>query len=289
MKKNKTIQEIYSNHNGYVSDKWSIYLTEYNRLFMHLTESPIQLLEIGVQNGGSLEIWGQFFPKASCIIGCDINKECAKIIYSDNRIKLVIGDINNIKTRNKIISYSKEFDIIIDDGSHTSSDIIKSFLTLFPLVVTHGIYVIEDLHCSYWKKFEGGLYAKKSSMNFLKALADIINYEHWGVVKSKTEFLSNFGICQTQEIEALLSEIHSIQFINSMCIITKRVAEENTLGVRHVVGCQQLVAENKYANGTYSAPIPQDICQSDLDHKTATDLNARIAELESSLAAADKK
>jgi hypothetical protein len=43
-----------------------------------------------------------------------------------------------------------------------------------------GIYIVEDLCCSYWQDFEGGLNDEASSMAFFKSLVDVINHEHWG-------------------------------------------------------------------------------------------------------------
>ena len=53
---NKTLHQLYSKHNGKVSDKWSLYLMEYDRLLNDYRDKPMRLLEIGIQNGGSLEI-----------------------------------------------------------------------------------------------------------------------------------------------------------------------------------------------------------------------------------------
>lgn len=53
----KTLQQLYQEHHGKVSDKWSLYLAEYDRLLSPYRERAVNLLEIGIQNGGSLEIW----------------------------------------------------------------------------------------------------------------------------------------------------------------------------------------------------------------------------------------
>ena len=78
---NKTLRELYAEHAGKVSDKWALYLREYDRLFNDYRHQPIRLLEIGVQNGGSLEIWDQYFSNAVCLLGCDINPDCSKLQY----------------------------------------------------------------------------------------------------------------------------------------------------------------------------------------------------------------
>ena len=111
-----------------------------------------------MQNGGSLEIWARYFPCAAVIAGCDIDPGCAQLAFEDKRIAVVVGDANSDRTQARILEHSAEFDILIDDGSHTSSDIVKSFARYFPCLAENGFYIIEDLHCSYWREFEGGLF-----------------------------------------------------------------------------------------------------------------------------------
>ncbi len=47
-----TLKRFYTDHRGKVSDRWSLYLTEYDRLLAAFRNKPIGLLEIGGQNGG---------------------------------------------------------------------------------------------------------------------------------------------------------------------------------------------------------------------------------------------
>ena len=145
---NKNLIELYAEHKGKVSDKWSLYLEIYDRIFKDMREDALALLEIGIQNGGSLEIWARFFPLANSIIGCDINSKCLNLKYLEQNIKLVVGDANELATRQAILSISNAFDIVIDDGSHRSSDIIKSFCLYFPSINPSGLFIAEDLHCS---------------------------------------------------------------------------------------------------------------------------------------------
>ena len=180
----KTLKEIYKNHSGKVSDKWNIYLDTYEEKLSSLKKSPIKLFEIGVLNGGSLEIFSKYFENAELILGCDIDKNCQKLKYNENNIKLIVGDVNNEKISNQIIK-NGDFDIIIDDGSHTSKDIVTSFCKYFKHLKYNGTYIVEDLHASYQKEHGGGLFYPISSMNFFKKLVDIINFEHWGVNKDK--------------------------------------------------------------------------------------------------------
>ncbi len=256
--KNKTLLELYASHQGKVSDKWSLYLSEYDRLFNDYRNGSISLLEIGIQNGGSLEIWSSYFPKANHIIGCDINPKCADLTYTDKKIAVVVGDANSEQAYENITKLSNSFDIVIDDGSHSSGDIVKSFIKYFPLLADGGVFVAEDLHCSYWEGYEGGLFAPFSAMSFFKLLTDIINHEHWGVDKKSVELLSSFS--QRYQIEldnSLLEQIHSIEFTNSTCVIHKAPRAQNNLGRRFIAGSNEDVIDVYQLHGKYSVAPSQ--------------------------------
>ena len=241
----KTLREIYKNHSGKVSDKWDIYLDTYEQKLSALKKSPIKLFEIGVLNGGSLQIFSQYFENAELILGCDIDKNCQKLKYTENNIKLIVGDVNSDEISNQIIK-NGDFDIIIDDGSHTSKDIVTSFCKYFKHLKYDGIYIVEDLHASYQKEHGGGLFYPISSMNFFKKLVDIINFEHWGINKEKNFILRTFKQNYQINMDSVnFGEIHSIEFINSLCFIKKKLPKENELGKRHVVGNDAMVVPDR--------------------------------------------
>lgn len=252
----KSLIELYGEHQGKVSDKWSIYLAEYDRLFSGFRAHPVRLLEIGIQNGGSLEIWSKYFPNAQVLVGCDINTDCANLVYNDPRIQLVIGDANSQSVENEILSHSTNFDLIIDDGSHTSSDIAKTFARYFHRLNEGGLFVAEDLHCSYWREFEGGLYYPYSSMAFFKRLADVINHEHWGIAKERRQLLQGFSEKFSIEFdEGELAGIHSIEFFNSVCVVRKLQAGSNVLGARFIAGQHEFVVAGHHGlSGTAQTP-----------------------------------
>jgi hypothetical protein len=237
---NNDLKNLFLTHKGKLSDKWSFYIEKWDNIYSPFKDQEINLLEIGSQNGGSLEIWAKYFQKANNIIGCDIEQDCQNLVFSDSRISIIIGDANTDDVEQEITEKSPGYDIIIDDGSHKSSDIIKSFARYFKLLNDGGIYVIEDLHASYWKEFEGGLYTPYSAIAFMKRLADITNFEHWRNSKHRIDHLNEydrkFGL-QLNEFD--LCRIQSVLFTNSLCIIHKNSPNENTLGTRIVVGHQE--------------------------------------------------
>ena len=250
--KNKNLlalKEIHIKNKGYVSDKWASYLEVYSEIFANKRNMEgLTLLEIGIQNGGSLQTWLTFFTKIKKLIGTDIDPKCSKLKYKSNKIQLVIGDINDDLTIKKIIKIEKKFDVIIDDGSHLSSDIIVTFLNLFKYIKNDGLYIAEDLHCSYWKDFEGGLNKKDSANNFFKKLSDVVNMEHW--IKQKDDLYSHFEdfpVIKKMHIDDLFliaSQVHSIEFRNSICIIKKKKISSNLIGKRLITGKKAIVNDD---------------------------------------------
>src|SRR6266496_377564 len=233
----ETLERLYAVHVGKVSDKWSLYFNEYDRILDEYRNKPVRLLEIGIQNGGSLEIWSKYFPNAEKLVGCDINPDCARLSYEDPRIAVVVGDVNSDASQAAVLGHAPGFDVIIDDGSHCSSDIVKTFARYFPHLADGGVFVVEDLHCSYWQEFEGGLFDPFSSIAFFKRLADVVSHEHWGIEKARADILSGlFAKYSSQIDEDALQHVHSVEFINSMCVIRKDKPERNRLGTRIIVG-----------------------------------------------------
>ena len=157
----------------------------YHKHFSNLKEQKINILEIGVERGDSLRMWREYFSNAS-ICAIDLHD---RNISVDNA-EILIGDQSDHLFLQTVVNKYKKFDIIIDDGSHQSKHIIASFNFLFNYLSDNGIYVIEDLQTSYQPRYGGSrfnLNKKKTSMSFLKSLADSINYEH----KDKPFFKKN--------------------------------------------------------------------------------------------------
>ena len=237
-----SLLSIAKEHRGNVSDKWTSYFSAYDELLQRYRNLPIRILEIGIQNGGSLALWAKYFPNATLIVGCDIEPKCAALTYDDPRVHVIVGDANSVEVEARIAELSSSYDIVIDDGSHRSSDIIHTFALYFPRLSEGGLFVAEDLHCSYFADHEGGMFAPFSSMSFFRRLADYVNRDHWGADVAIAKPIEYFAAkWNTTFDEASLSLIQSVQFQNSICAIRKGVPGENQLGLRYVSGQIALV------------------------------------------------
>jgi 23S rRNA U2552 (ribose-2'-O)-methylase RlmE/FtsJ len=228
---NFQLARLFFQHTGKLTDKWEQYLSIYQREMERFITAgkPVRLLEIGVQNGGSLEVWSKYLPHGSTIIGIDIDPAVAGLKFADN-IRAFVADINDMKKVTDCIG-TEPFDIIVDDGSHTSPDIISSFKSLFPRLASGGKYFAEDLHCSYWKSHEGGLRLPSSSMEYFKNIVDALNADHF----ETTDCLSAE---EKTELADLGRRIARISFYDSVVVIEKLTAEKQR-PYRHLMSGQE--------------------------------------------------
>jgi len=144
------------------------------------------LLEIGVFFGASLKMWRDYYPSAT-IIGIDAFKgiegyhtgrhhqsfrhpraflESWREGQQGSRIELIEAD-ESVATemdgalklvcallRNTSHRRAKGLDVLIDDGSHLQRNQQRNLGLLYPLIRPGGVYVVEDMHCSYLSGYD---------------------------------------------------------------------------------------------------------------------------------------
>lgn len=165
------LEKIIYSHKGRIVHKWLHYPNVYEREFGRYKNDPVNLLEIGIFMGGSLEIWRKYFGSAAKISGIDINPDCANCVDAPNRA--FIGSQADPDFLRDVVRQTGAPNIILDDGSHIARHQLITFKTLFPLLQTGGLYVIEDLHTAYWPGFYGGGYRRAgTAIEFAKVLVD---------------------------------------------------------------------------------------------------------------------
>lgn len=247
-----SILNIHLNKTGKVSDKWSSYLDTYDNLFYELKYKNINLLEVGVRNGGSLETWAEYFKNAENIIGCDIDPLCNNLQYTDERIKVIVKDIKSDETYNAIFNLTDNLDIVIDDGSHCSVDILHTFVNYFPKLNPGGIFVIEDTHTLYWREWNNELNNPFNAYKFFKKLIDVINFQFWKNESTLEDLFSDFIISGPLPDFITSGWIESIEFKNSIIIIKKaKQANIESLGKRIVRGTIELGNNNDISFNEY--------------------------------------
>lgn len=197
--------------------KWVHYFDIYEKHFKRFKKHKnVRLLEVGVYNGGSLEMWDKYFPKSE-IVGIDINPECLGLQknFEDN-VKIVIGDQANPNFWNEFKSNHKPFDIIIDDGGHRMNQQETTFDCMFDHVTENGIFLVEDTHTSYWNHFGGGL---KREGTFIEKSKDLIDSLHIHHFKPKTEDY------QDKKRIDIHSKVKCISFYDSAVVYEKGISD----------------------------------------------------------------
>lgn len=145
-------------HSGGDASKHGYTKVYYDKL-NHLSDSPINLLEIGIFQGKGLAMWSDFFPKGN-IYGMDIsvkefNLSKPNLIekynaFSNNNIKEIFEGDSTIFHKS-FLDILPKLDIIIDDGLHRAKPQYDTFLQFFPKLISGGYYVIEDVLFSHYE------------------------------------------------------------------------------------------------------------------------------------------
>jgi hypothetical protein len=164
------IADLFFASTGRLVHKWPHYLPVYERHFAPYRGTPVKMLEIGVSQGGSLELWRRYFGQDAVIFGIDIDPACAQRVDPPNQVR--IGSQADPDFLRAVVSEMGAPDIILDDGSHIASHQRASFETLFPLLRDGGLYLIEDVHTAYWSWLEGGHRRPGTAIEFAKSLID---------------------------------------------------------------------------------------------------------------------
>lgn len=224
MEKKPSLQQLYGEHTGKVAHKWRLYLDVYDEVLAPWRDEAINLVEVGVQNGGSLEIWSRYFGAARALVGCDIDPRCGSLRFDDPRVSVVVGDANAPATVAAIAARADPIDVFIDDGSHVSADIVAAFWNYFPRLRPGGIYIAEDLHCAYLPKFQGGI-SRLNAVTFFKLLADGIHQAYWQDQATMQALVAPFLGQATVDAARLANDVASVAFYDSLCIVRKRPAD----------------------------------------------------------------
>jgi len=181
-----SLWSLFLTNDGNEMCKWKHYFPAYEQHFARFVNRPIFVLEIGVNNGGSLQMWKQYFGPHAQIVGIDINPECVNL--AEDQIEIRIGDQSDPVFLQGILDEFGTPDIVIDDGSHNMNHVGPTFKYLYPRTSETGVYFVEDTHTSYWDDYGGGLGHEKSFIELAKRLIDELNAEWTRGAVAPTDF-----------------------------------------------------------------------------------------------------
>lgn len=233
MNKKETLLEIATK---YKTDKVENgYINYYSKHFSPLRNKKLNVLEIGVKRetettsgACSLKTWKEYFSESN-IYGIDIDSKNKE--YEQDRIEIFIGNQADESFINEVVKKVGQFDIIIDDGSHVNELTIASWKYLFPHLKSGGIYVIEDMVCSYQNldEFEVRRKAKNNQHWWgMHLLPETVSYNNDRKILNNffAERIFNMDIGSKDRWRSFYGashpELESITFYSQLCFMTKK-------------------------------------------------------------------
>lgn len=133
----------------YPTDKHGLhgYCSFYHDLLTPYRNLPINLLEIGVDGGGSLLMWNEFFTNPDTrIYGVEIQDHRYTM---PERVKVFNCDATSPNFIHDLITETGGLHIIIEDASHYSKDQKQHLEQMWQHVKSGGLFITEDTHTSY--------------------------------------------------------------------------------------------------------------------------------------------
>lgn len=219
-----TILQIFDDLNARC-DKFEHYFPLYEKWFQKFVSKKPKILEIGVQFGGSTEMWLEYFGPGTSVVGVDINPQCSP----SEGFEIITGDQGSTEFWKGFSARfgASYFDIIIDDGSHENAHQITTLIETYALLRNDGIYWCEDTHTSYYNGVRvkgGGLGSKDSFIEYTKTMVDLVNQKH-------TKFALGVGPTPDgphvrPELLELFGDIQGVHFYDSVVVIEKGVPPE---------------------------------------------------------------
>ncbi len=200
-------------------DKWHHYFEIYERHLSRLRAASPTMLEIGVERGGSLEMWRQYFGGSARIYGLDVNPAARR--HEDIATRIFIGDQADRGGLRDMLAQTGPLDLVIDDGGHTANQQITAFEEIYPTLGENGIYLVEDTHTSLWG---GSFMDRPDGQSFLQfAFARCAELMEWTGRFANFQALGNRDAARALEASASLfcRTTKSISFYDSVIVFER--------------------------------------------------------------------
>ncbi|GAB3296475.1 class I SAM-dependent methyltransferase [Epidermidibacterium keratini] len=173
-------------HDGRGVQKWSQYFAAYENHLARFEGRPVRLLEIGVNRGGSLQLWKKYLGPRAIIVGLDIDPACKQV--EEPQIHVRIGSQTDTALLQSIDDEFGPFDVVLDDGSHQNAHQIATMEFLYPRMSPTGVYLVEDVHTSYMERYAGGLHREGTFIERAKHLIDELHADYAGEALAPSAF-----------------------------------------------------------------------------------------------------
>jgi len=208
---NKTLTEIGIQHN---TDKATFHnFTDiYEQYFKNLRNKILNILEIGIDKGYSINMLRDYFPNAQIYaIDC-----LDKTHLSGDRFTFSVGDQTDRNYMRSLFS-NINFDIIIDDGGHGMEQQQVTLEECLPKLKTGGIYILEDLHTSYEYNYAEDK-NNNTTLNLLENIHDHINNNNNFFINDIQNIQKQINTCKVFYNDTASGDAHRGKSITSVII-----------------------------------------------------------------------
>ena len=132
----------------------------YAKYLLPVRHRDIKLLEIGLGcdtqwgPGHSVDLWHELLPRMT-YYSIELDGGCASKFIPRLGERQFIGSQDDAGFLFNVMNKTGPLDVIIDDGSHYTEHQRSSFSYLWGAIKPGGIYIIEDLQCTFLPGYNG--------------------------------------------------------------------------------------------------------------------------------------
>jgi hypothetical protein len=220
------LAKYFFKNTGRLIHKWHHYFEIYHRHFeLFRGRSPV-VVEIGVQHGGSMQMWHDYFGPGARIVGIDIDPRCRR--FEDKSTTILIGDQADRHFLADVRARVPHIDILIDDGGHTMTQQIITFEEMYPHIQPNGIYLCEDMNTSLIAEFGGGYRREGTFLEYSKGLIDRLYGWHSQEMKGLIDELNCQYSRKPEQFpsDGMTQTTYALHFYDSVLVIEKRPMEQ---------------------------------------------------------------
>lgn len=179
---------------------------------------PIRMLAIGSFYEDSLMLWQEYLHRDSSIICVDDNSMLIKIAKS-GKISVRIYDNKDDAVLREAAREFGPFDVILDEGNHTSSRVISSFRDLFSTaLINSGVYVVEDIWHDYLKSYRD---TRVSFIDFVTSLIDAMHAKYQVPTNESRYRVGSTGRIRELSVPAISPLLANIEIYDSIVLVRR--------------------------------------------------------------------